>query len=168
MQATKYLTILILFMGLSYQPLFAQESILKEHVEHKRDKKYCFYPSTLRMVNLKQNQDYNALVNGVDKLLIYTLDSATRADKSYRLLTDSYLAEGFDEYATIFGGSMNLSILGKEGKTQQYVGYFDQDGEVVVAFYLKGDIPWQKIPTLLQNMNDMDMLDLFDFKDLSF
>ena len=105
MKVTKYLTILILTLGLSYQPLFAQEFIIKKHAETKRDRKYCFYPSTLRMVNLKQNKDYNQLVNGVDKLLIYTMDSATRADKSYRLLADDYLAEGFDEYATIFGGS---------------------------------------------------------------
>lgn len=158
-----------IFLGLSYRPLFAQDTILKDLVESKRDNKYCFYPSTLRMINLKQNQAYNELVSGVDKFLIYTLDSAARSDKSYRGISEQYMEAGFDEYATVFGGDMNMSILGKENaRNQEYVGYFDQKGEMVVAFYLKGNIPWQKIPTLIQNMNEMDMLDLFDFKDFTF
>ena len=169
MQTINKVIVFAIFLGLSIQPLFAQESILKGLVESKRDGKYCFYPSTLRMINLKQNEAYNELVSGVDKFLIYTLDSATRLDKSYRLISEQYLEAGFDEYATVFGGNMNMSILGKENaRNQEYVGYFDQKGEMVVAFYLKGDIPWQKIPTLIQSMNEMDMLNLFDFKDLSF
>ncbi len=168
MKGTKHLALAILFTGLSYQPLLAQESIIKSQVEHKRDRKYCFYPATLRMVNLTQNPEYNQLVNGVEKLLIYTLDSITKVDKSYRMLSDSYLEAGFDEYAMVYGGQINMSILGKDGATHQYVGYFDNRGEVVVAFYLRGDIPWQKIPTLLQNMDEMNMIDLFDFKNVSF
>lgn len=169
MKDIKLVIVFAFFLGLSIEPLFAQESILKNLVESKRDSKYCFYPSTLRMINLKKNEAYNELVSGVDKFLIYTLDSIARVDKSYRNISDQYLQAGFDEYATIFGGELNMSIVGKEHSGyQEYVGYFDQKGEMVVAFYLRGNIPWQKIPTLIQNMNEMDMLDLFDFKELTF
>lgn len=164
MRVTKSFLLAFILLGLTCQPLFAQESIIKDQFEHKRDRKYCFYPSTLRMVNLKQNQEYNNLVNGVEKLLIYTLDSATKADKSYLQLSSLYQQAGFDEYASIFGGGTQMSILGADkGKSHEYVGFFDQD-ELTIAFYLRGNIPWQKIPTLMKSMNDLEMLEMFDFK----
>lgn len=152
----------ILLLGLSIQPLLAQEEIIKGLIEQKRDRKYAFYPSTLRMVNIGQNEDYNEMVSGVEKLLIYTLDSATQADKSYRAIADAYLNEGFEEYAMAFGGELSMAILGKEsGTSSQYAGYFAQD-ELAVAFYLRGNIAWQKIPTLLSTMRKDDFFNLLD------
>ncbi|MEQ8470880.1 MAG: DUF4252 domain-containing protein [Marinoscillum sp.] len=167
MKATKIFISIILW-GLIIQPLSAQESILKEEIESKRDKKFALYPSTLRMVNLQQNEDYNQLVSGVEKLLIYTLDSATQANKSYTSISAKYLEAGFDEYASIFGGDMTLSILGKTSRnSDEYVGYFAQKNGVF-AFYLKGQIPWQKIPTLINNIQDLDVINFFDVKTYKF
>lgn len=142
-----------------YQPLFAQETPLKDLIEHKRDRKYAFYPSTLRMINLSQNPDYNEMVSGVEKLLIYTLDSATKADKSYRAIVETYTALGFDEYAAAYGGGRALAVLGKGGS--EFVGYFGES-DLLMAFYLKGAVDWQKIPTLLNSMKQEEMLNLFD------
>lgn len=167
MRAIKASLLILILQGLIIQPLLAQESILKDQVEHKRDRKFAFYPSTLRMVNLQQNKEYNELVSGVEKLLVYTLDSATRVDKSYQAISDDYLKAGFDEYASIYGGDMSLSILGKDGKTQEFAGYFAQ-GDGAFAFYLRGDIPWQKIPTLMKNIQQMEVINIFDEKEFKF
>ncbi|MEQ9307279.1 MAG: DUF4252 domain-containing protein [Marinoscillum sp.] len=168
MKATELVILTIILWGLSVQPLSAQESILKDHIEHKRDRKFAFYPSTLRMVNLERNDDYDQLVNGVEKLLVYTLDSITIVDKSYTQISESYLEAGFEEYATIYGGEMTMSILGKEGsKTQEMVGYFSQK-ETAIAFYLRGNIPWQKIPSLMQNIQQLEVIDFFDVKNFKF
>lgn len=153
--------IVIVALGLGNQPLSAQEAPLKDLVEHRRDRKLAFYPSTLRMINLSQNPDYNEMVNGIDKLLIYTLDSATKADKSYRQIAQTYTRLGFEEYAMAYGADMQLAILGKEGNDNEFVGYFGQN-DLVVAFYLRGNVGWQKIPTLLQSMQQDDMINLFD------
>lgn len=151
-----------LFLGLVlYQPLFAQERPLKELIEHKRERKYAFYPSTLRMINLSQNPDYNEMISGIDKILIYTLDSATRADRSYLEIATAYSELGFDEYATAYGGDMTLSILGKEGGENEFVGFLGLE-ESVVVFYLRGTIGWQKIPALLNTMKEEDMINLFE------
>lgn len=154
--------ILLTLWGLNNQPLFAQEQPLKDLVEKRRDQKFAFYPSTLRMVNLKQNEDYNELVSGVEKLLVYQLDSAIRADKSYRAITSTYAEHGFDEYASIIGGQMQLSVMGKEGRNQnEFVGYLGEK-DMVIAFYLRGKLEWQKIPTLLRTLDQEDMLNFFD------
>lgn len=156
-------SIFLIFLGLAFQPLFAQEKPLKNLIEDKRDRKYAFYPSTLRMINISQDPDYNELVSGIDKLLIYTLDSATKADKSYREIVPTYSDMGFEEYASAFGGEMTLSILGKEGSENEFVGYFGQN-EMVIAFYMKGVVNWQKIPTLLNTLKEGDLLNLFELK----
>ncbi len=157
----KYLILMIL-MGLTTQPLFAQEDILKTLVEDRTDHKYVFYPSTLRMINLTKNQEYNELVKDVSKLYIYMLDSAIRADKGYRKIAEGYTRLGYDEYAMAYGGDLSLAILGSEqASTNTFVGYLIQD-ELAVAFYLSGTIAWQKIPMLLNTLRKEDLFNFLD------
>ncbi|MEQ8583653.1 MAG: hypothetical protein RIC30_18680 [Marinoscillum sp.] len=157
----KYLILMIL-LGLSYRPLFAQEDILKTLVEDRNEHKYAFYPSTLRMINLTKNQEYNELVKDIDKLLIYMLDSGIRADKGYRKIAEDYASAGYEEYAMAYGGDLSLAILGSEqSSTNTFVGYLMQD-ELAVAFYLRGAIAWQKIPTLLNTMRKEDLFNFLD------
>jgi hypothetical protein len=149
----------ILLVGLS-QPLFAQQDILKTYADTACIDKYCLYPSTLRMINLTQNEDYNKMVENIEKLLVYTLDSTARADKSYRQILKEYQKNGFEELATIAGGKTNLSIYGKNGKENEFAGVVTTS-EDVYAFYLIGHIDIAKIPALIQNFKQGDMLDVF-------
>lgn len=161
----KYLLATIL--ALIVVPTLAQESIIKDFAEHRRPTRWmnpiCLYPSTLRMVNLAQDPNFNEMVNDIEKVLIYTLDSATAATKSYKDLIKNYEAVGFEEYMTIFG-TQEMRIVGKE---EEYVGIVAAEGNAI-AFYLRGDIPFGKIPTLLQSFQSSDMLpmltDQFNFK----
>lgn len=145
----------------------AQESIIKDFAEPRRPTRWMnpirLYPSTLRMVNLAQDPNFNEMVNDVEKVLIYTLDSATAVSKSYKDLLKNYEAEGFEEYITIFG-KQEMRIVGKE---EEYVGIVAVEGNAI-AFYLRGDIPFGKIPTLLESFQSSDMLpmltDQFNFK----
>lgn len=142
-------------------PLFAQEGILKDFAEGKRDRKYAFYPSTLRMINLTKNPDYNEMVNDIEKILVYSLDSATCADKSYLSLSGSYESAGFEEYARMFGGDFQLTLLGKEGRENEFFGLFGQD-EAVYVFYLKGTIAWEKVTSLITTLQNNELLNLSD------
>lgn len=157
------LGIILLVIGCS---LVAQEAPLKDFAESKKTKKYAFYPSTLRMINVSQNEAVNELVSGVDKLLIYSLDSITRANKSYTQVTEAYLKLGYEEYASAYGGGNALSILSNgDTKDTAYVGFLGQ-GDFLFMFYLKGDIAWQKIPSLIEVFQndtffDSSILDLY-------
>lgn len=138
----------------------AQESIIKDFAENRRTTRWmnpiCLYPSTLRMINIAQDPNFNAMVNDIDKVLIYTLDSTTAVTKEYKILLKDYLGEGFEEYMTILG-KQEMRIVGKEN---EYVGVTSIENRAI-AFYLRGDIPFGKIPTLLQSFRGSDMLPMF-------
>ena len=148
----KNLTIIVWLFAWS---VTAQESILKDFAEDRSDFKVCLYPSTLRMINIKKDSEFNELVNGVEKLLIYRLDSSTVKSKEYSKWTDQYRSNGYEEYITM-SGMMNLVILGKDN---EFVGVTGRDGQVI-AFYLRGVIAFQKIPKLVQTFEGGDMLSL--------
>ena len=152
--------LLIIMLGL-IQPLFAQEDILKAYADTSCKKSYCFYPSTLRMLNLAKNQDYYDMVEDVEKLLVYILDSAAMAEKSYTKMLAEYRKNGFAEYAVVTGGSTDFYIIGKDGNRNEIAGVFS-DKKRVFAFYLTGQIGWQKIPALVQSFDKSDMFNLFD------
>lgn len=148
-------------MGLS-GPLFAQESVLKDYAEERRDRKFCFYPSTLRMINLSGNEEFNVLVKPIKKMLVYTLDSTSTADKSYVKLPENFQKNGFEEYITMYGAGNNMYVYGKES-SEELVGIFGMD-EQVFAFYIRGNINWQKIPQLMTTMKDNEILQIFELK----
>ncbi|MFY0685598.1 MAG: hypothetical protein JXQ90_00460 [Cyclobacteriaceae bacterium] len=149
---------ILVLVGTSF-PLLAQESIVKDFAEGNHKNKYCFYPSTLRMVNLKNNPDYNELVGTIDKLLVYNLDSA--ASIGFRSIIEEAETKGFEEYITFFGGSQTLYLYGKEGNKPQMIGVL-RDKESSYAFYMKGAIQFQKIPTLFSTLQENDLLNIFD------
>lgn len=144
---TRLLTILSVLI--SFQ-LSAQESIIKEYLEDRSEVKICLYPSTLRMINIKKDPAFYDLVNDVEKLLIYTLDSS---DDSFTDWTNEYRDLGYEEYITMTG-KVNLIILGND---EEYVGVSGSGGRSA-AFYLRGAIAFQKIPELIKTFEGGDML----------
>jgi hypothetical protein len=162
MKSTTILISLIILLGLSWE-IKAQEQPLKDFAEDRKDRKFCFYPSTLRMVNLANNPDFDDLVNGIEKLLIYNLDSAARADKSYKNIITTYQELDFEEYASAYGGGLNFYVYGKENKKEtEYIGIIKQ-ADLLTAFYMRGQIAMNKIPRLIQSMSEGDFINPFDF-----
>lgn len=151
-----------------FHPVLAQEQPLKDYADKHNELKLCFYPSTLRMINIAKNPDYYELVNGIEKLLVYTLDSTAKADQSYNEIITSYQKLGFEEYASAYGGETNFFLYGKEKeKDNQFVGVFKND-EQVMAFYMHGNIAWQSIPKLMQSFQKDDMINIFNLNEKNF
>lgn len=136
---------------------FGQESIIKDFSEPRRPTNWmnpiCLYPSTLRMINISGNSDFNELVNDIDKILIYTLDSATTVSDDYSSWIKEYEEIGFEEYVSLYGKQV-MKIFGKD---EEYVGLMKAEGRLL-TFYLKGDIPFHKIPTLINSFKEDDLL----------
>lgn len=144
--------------GLSSQSLFAQEQILKDFAENSYERKFCFYPSTIRMINLKNDPEYNAMVRDIEKLLIYALDSAGTFGDGLKVTLSRYEEKGYEEYARLFGNGYNVHILGIEEPGQEWVGLFKLQDQSY-AFYLKGMVNWQKLPKMMETLQDNELLD---------
>ena len=158
---SKVILVFCLLAGVS-PALKAQEAPLKAYADTHKDRKYCFYASTLRMINISHNADYNDLVNGIEKLLVYTLDSAAKAGHSYNSLITSYKKIGFEEFVTVASGKTTFILYGKGNKgDNQYVGVM-KSADAMYAFYLRGSIAWQKVPALMQSFKSGDMINIFD------
>ncbi len=159
----KKILISFLFITGIYLPGFSQEQPLKDFAESRKEMKLCFYPSTLRMINLSHNPDFDEMVSGIDKLLVYTLDSAARADHDYRQVIDKYKGLGYEELASAYGGGFDLFIYGKDRrKESEFVGIINQDDKLT-AFYMRGNIDFAKVPGIVQTMKNGDVINPFDF-----
>jgi hypothetical protein len=149
-------------MGLS-QPLLAQESILKEYAEDHHSSSYCLYPSTLRMINLSENEAFDEMASSFEKFLIYELDSISVIDKSFRTMLSDYEKEAFEEYMTILGSGNFTVILGKEKSVNEVVGVVGIEDQMF-AFFLRGNIAWQKIPTLINTLSENDLFNVLNLQ----
>ncbi|MEQ9467108.1 MAG: hypothetical protein RLN88_06815 [Ekhidna sp.] len=155
MKKLHLLTLSLVFSG----SLLAQESIIKKFAEPRRPTEWmnpiCLYPSTLRMINLSGDPQFNELVNDIEKILIYTLDSATVATKEHKDWLKDYEAIGYEEYISLMG-KQEMLIIGKE---DEYVGVMSAEGKAM-AIYMRGQIPFAKIPKLLETFRSNDVLPL--------
>ena len=113
------------------------------------------------MLNISQNPDLNEMVNDIEKLLIYNLDSATAATDTFKEVMKGYEDRGFEEYASMSGGDQTLIILGDDSR-EEMVGVLGQGSENLLMFFLKGTIGFHKIPTLMDNLKESDVINIFE------
>lgn len=139
-----------------------QEDRFKEFAENHKERTFCFYPSTLRMLNINGNPDFDKMVGGIEKLLVYKLDSISRADMLYNPILDTYRKNGYEEYITIFGGDKEVYVLGSPNDdNKEFIGIIMYE-ENSLAFLMKGNIGWEEIPKLFNNIKDGDFINILD------
>lgn len=157
----KFKLLLLLILTGLFQPLWAQQDIIADYADSTKTRTYCLYPSTLRMLDPSRSPEFYEVVNNIEKIVIYTLDSTASADKSYHNMLKQYEALGYDEYIAMYGGKNQLMLYGKEHRKEgNFVGIFRQEDNLQ-AFYLSGNIGWNKIPSLIQKLQQGDILNIF-------
>jgi hypothetical protein len=160
---------IILFLTMIFLSVNGQEDRFKEFGESHKDRAFCFYPSTLRMINIGDIPEFNNMVNGIDKLLVYTLDSISGADKLYKQMLSDYKTDGYEEYISVQGGGNDMYLLGNEmqSKDNEFVGVVINN-ELSLTFYMRGDIGWEEIPKMINTIQNGDFIDILDFKFVEF
>jgi len=154
--------ITLLFILTVFLSVKGQENLFKDFAENHKQRAFCLYPSTLRMLNIGDNPEINNMVNGIEKLLIYKLDSVSKADKLYRVMIDNFKSNGFEEYVSVYGGGNDMFLLSSEGKKdKEYVGVIIQ-ADISIAFFMKGDISWEEIPKIMNSIKEGDFINILD------
>ena len=119
------------------------------------ERKFYFYPSTLRMLNLQQNPEFNALIKDIRKLIFFKMRRDTFGlDQFSHTLSELKQKESFEEYMEIQGGEQKLFVLGKE-RPYNTVILTKQQNEYYLAEII-GQINVLQIPNLYRKISEGD------------
>lgn len=137
---------------------------LKE--DEKTEMSLYFYPSTLRMVNLEQNEEFNRLIQDIKKLVFYKMNGSWNSSEFYDTINELMSDEDMEEYIVVDGPKQKLYVLGRENPTET-VGLGMMDNEYYI-FDVDGALSLNEIPKLYEYISKNDstfnsaFLDVFD------
>ena len=133
----------------------SKEYIIKKHLDKNTSSQFiypiCLYSSTLRMINISNNNEFNELVNNIEKVLIYNLDSIDIAEGTNKIVIEEYKTNGFDELITVTG-PQTIYLLNKKN---EYVGSV-QIPDHTLCFYIKGKLPFNKLLQFIQTFDSQE------------
>lgn len=132
---------------------FAQSSIVAEFKEnHKTALSLYFYPSTLRMINIERNPEFDELINGIKKARFFKLDSGAVSKDDFSRLVKDLTNDGFEEVMFIKNKDMDLRVWGSEKRHPELV-ILSKSGDELMLLEINGMINVAKIPKLTQTFN---------------
>lgn len=160
----KNLSLSVLFLLLP-TCVFAQCQTMNSWAEKKGIRKLCFYPTTLRMINISKDESFYELVKDVDKLRIYIADSKPGFKKQdLGELKKGILAENFKDMIQVQQGQKSYFVYIKE-KHDKPVGFagiaFSEESLVLID--LEGYISPENIQKIIEGkMNFGALNQLYD------
>lgn len=149
--------VLLLSLGLLFTTLIthAQSSAITDLKEDQlTNMSLYFYPSTLRMVNLDNNEEFNRLIQDIEKLIFFKMNGKFENIDMYNLVNHLQSNEDFEEYVVVDGPTKKFYLLGREQPTET-VGVALLDNEHYV-FDVAGSLELKELPKLYQYISEND------------
>jgi hypothetical protein len=155
---------ILLFLSIN---CLAQNSAVTEFKEnHGAALSLYFYPSTLRMINLERNQEFDAMIRHVKKARFFRMDSAAVTPEDLRKLTTTLSEDGFEEMMTVKNKEMDLSIWGLNQRIPETV-VISKNGYDVMLLEVEGMINVAKLPRIMESFNENAFLNVLDLNSKS-
>ena len=152
--------ILSLFLTIFSLSSYAQNSAVTDFKEnHETALSLYFYPSTLRMVNIEQNPEFNEMIRQVKKARFFRMDSGTVSKDDLNNLVSELTEDGFEEVMFVKNKNMDLKVWGLETKNPELVIISKSDEELMLL-EINGMINIAKIPKLAETFNQNSFLDI--------
>lgn len=144
---------------------YAQNSAVTQFQEtHGTALSLYFYPSTLRMVNLDRNKEFDALIRNIKKARFFRMDSGMVTKDDLQKLTEELLDEGFEEMMFIKNKDMDVKVWGIEKRTPETIIISRADHEVMLL-EVNGMINIAKIPRIMEAFNENAFLDVLNLNE---
>ncbi len=141
-----------------------RESAIERFVKnHHASNEFHLYPSTMRMANLKDDPDYNDMVKDIRHATIYnygSLPSSHVIDSLY----SNIIADDYEDIMTMSGNAMNMRVFLKEKKKPEWILISEADSAFVILD-VRGMINILKLPNMLSNFNENNLINVFNLKD---
>jgi hypothetical protein len=144
-------------MTLSVASLYGQTKTTEAlHKENHDVFSAFFYNNTLRMLNQKDDKDFDALIKDIEKMKFLMIPkTASFGAAQYKKLVANYKAESFEEIMTSRYQGRNFDIFLKEqsGKTQGMIVTVNDSSNLFVLDIV-GSIALDKVTSLFNQVNE--------------
>lgn len=140
-----------------------KDSIAEFRKNHPVEIALTFYPSTLRMVNAK-NEEYHQLIQDVEKGRYFKVNKRDDTQQAIRTLTAGLLEEGYEEVMTVKGNTDDMTVYALDHPTPVMIIMAEREKEYVII-QVQGMIHIARIPQLLNNFNEEEFLNIFSMYD---
>ena len=152
---------LIFFIFLS-SSCFAQSSVVSDFKEnHNTALSLYFYPSTLRMINIERNKEYDEMIREIKKARFFKMDSGSVSKSDLSKFEKELANEGFEEVMFIKNKDADIRVWGLEKRNPELVIISKSDDELMLLV-INGMLNIAKIPKLTQTFNRSSFLDVLN------
>jgi len=156
-------SLLIVFLFQSLISL-AQNSVVTDFKEsHSTALSLYFYPSTLRMVNLERNEEFDEMIREVKKARFFKMDSAAVSNDDLKQLSSELTEDGFEEIMFLKNREMDIRVWGLEKRIPETI-IISKSGYEVMLLEVNGMINVAKIPKIMESFSENSFLDVLNLK----
>lgn len=120
--------------------------------EHEPSTSLYFYPSTLRMINLENNPDYQRLVRNIEKLSFLTFDKKSNhlGSKDFQKLKEELAAEKFEELFTMDDKGNHIYVYALGDEPEAYISVVENESSLML-FDMQGAPHLPSLMKLIQS-----------------
>ena len=151
---------LVFALAILISPMIgSSQSKTTEALQEKHDDAlaFYFYHNTLRMLNQKEDKEFDELIKDIEKmkLLMIKKDQGSFSKADYMDLVKDYKAESFEEIMTSRheGKSFDIFIREKDNKTKAMLVLINDDTNLFVLDIL-GSIALNKVTELYNTLDE--------------
>ena len=137
-------------------PAWAQtkttEALQKQHSDALA---FYFYNNTLRMLNQKEDPDFDELIKDIEKMKFLVIEKDQNfATADYKKIISNYKAEAFEEIMTsrLDGKNFDVFLKEKDGKTQGMIVTVN-DSSTLYVLDIVGSIALNKVTSLFNTID---------------
>ncbi len=163
----RLVVIILLLITLLFSGCHQKDSMRTFRENHPVDLTLAFYPSTLRMVNLAKNEEYNQLIKGIEKGRYFKVSKRDSTQQAIQTLTQGLVKEGYTEVMSIKGSANDMMVYLLEIQPPVTVVITEREKEYMIM-EIKGMVNITKLPTLINSFNDdkafLNIFSLYDTK----
>jgi hypothetical protein len=154
----RFLVFFIILSSLS----FAQSNVVTDFKEnHETALSLYFYPSTLRMINIERNLEFDEMIREIKKARFFKMDSGAVSKADLSKLEKDLTNIGFEEVMFIKNKDTDIRVWGLDKRNPELVIISKSDEELMLL-EINGMLNIAKIPKLTQTFNRSGFLEVLN------
>ena len=134
------------------------DTMQKWHKKYDNAFTLFFYQSTLNMLNMQDNEEFQDIIKDIDKMKLITIDKSEDefTTSHYKELVADYENDSFEELMSFRQKEANIKayIKEKDGNTKGIAVLINSDSTMTIID-LKGSVPLNKIGQLAQQVQTL-------------